>query len=511
VNSEVRIGRKEARRQLTARERQTYDRQKTASRGRKLTIRNDTWIAVLLKAGLPAPEALEKVIDTLIAEHREGGNGPDLHADRLFDPGLDDLAQLPVGLLDHKEPPLPDTLIPRSRDDLLALCERMIVLSRNPELIAYVVAGWPDSNVSRSEIRHGRRDAIDAATKLLERHVSELWRLNGVSTPLYEAIVTGRHGSALRILHSKPTPMGFTADGLQRLIERHGLIWCAHDLQLIVARARVAAENPFGAMIHGNHVELKPEAIANPLRRYLILLRLVMDLYATQAEEHDPIAPKPVVDELPKDADSTISSLAGRIRHSLGPMVAELVEDRTALDGLVVKMRTEKFHRDSPIQKILEQPVSANELSAHFSGIWFSGLSHVQVTGVAVLRYLQAERWIKRLAQEWHPDARIRTRIERDGPAMPPFDASEMASGWKGHARDLLQLYRRETLRDKMAPVPDVSLDPYSNAGDEVIKVARQYLGGQPQRRIEDCVGDVDSTERTLYLLDPIPETRLTR
>ena len=94
---------------------------------------------------------------------------------------------------------------------------------------------------------------------------------------------------------------------------------------------------------------------------------------------------------------------------------------------------------------------------------------------------------------------------------MPPFDPGEMASGWKGHARDLLQLYRRESLRDKMAPEQFVSLDSVSNAGDEVIKVARRYLSAQSQRRIEDCGGNVVCQRRTFYLIDVVPESRLTR
>ncbi|MCG3084577.1 hypothetical protein, partial [Anoxybacillus sp. LAT27] len=92
------------------------------------------------------------------------GGDTDRHAERLFDPDLADFAELPVGLLDHKELPIPDGMIPRSRDDLLALCERMIALSRNPELLSYVVGGWPGSTISRSELRYGRQDLLtDAA------------------------------------------------------------------------------------------------------------------------------------------------------------------------------------------------------------------------------------------------------------------------------------------------------------------------------------------------------------
>jgi hypothetical protein len=146
------------------------------------------------------------------------------------------------------------------------------------------------------------------------------------------------------------------------------------------------------------------------------------------------------------------------------------------------------------------------------SGLWFSGLSHVQVAAVTILRYLQAETWIERLVGEVYPVMDAEAPEARDGTAIPPFVAGELSSGWRDHARDLLHLYRREVLRDKTAPEPGKSLTHRArNAGNLSIDKALVFLRARPQRRIGDDVGDAASVERSIYLMDLIPEARLSR
>lgn len=325
----------EAKRQRTAREQQTYDRQKAASRTRYSVVQDDRFIEILKVAGLPEPDELEAVIETLVATYQDGPGDPSIHGNLIFNSDLIDLSTLPPGLLDHKELPLPTATVSRSRADLLALCERMIVRTRNPELIAYVVAGWPGCAASRAEIRQAEPIAIMEALASLDHHADRLWLLSGMSAPMYQAIVTGRFGTALRMLRHKGPPKNFTSESIRSLIARHGLIWCCNDLQLILARGRAGAHNPFGRLLDVQQIELKPERVANDLRRYLALLRLALDLYSTTAEENDPSDPKAMPAALPDDG--LVNNLGVRIGHLLGPLVAGLAKDRAALDRLIVK------------------------------------------------------------------------------------------------------------------------------------------------------------------------------
>lgn len=511
MKGHVTLSKKEQRLRMSAQARQTYNQQKAASRGRTTVMSDFTELTSVLKdAGLPDVDTLRNLINGLIAAYREGVGDPADHDLRIFDPNLKDLSSLPIGLLDHKELPLPDALIPRSRDDLLALCERMIVRSGNSELIAYVVAGWPGCLASRRDIRGIEPIAINEATAFLHAHVDRLWHLSIAAPDIYAAIVTGRHGTAVKLLRRNGHQDSLDADDILTLIAQQGLIWCCHDLQLILTRGHAAAVKPLGALISTNQIEIKPERIANDLKPYLLLLRMLMAEYVTTDEEAHPYFPRPVPGDIPDDAHARI--LGGAVKHDLNVLVVGLGADRVALDQLIEYMRDVRGCADDRMREILDQPVTANELEAHFPGVWFSGLSHVQVAAVSILRYLQAEAWIERLVGEVFPSHDAARPAPRDGMAMPPFAAGDLSSGWRGHARDLLYLYRREVLHDKSAPEPDKSLAYRArNAGNPSIDKALVFLHDRPQRLISDDTGDADSVERTFYLIDVIPEARLAR
>jgi hypothetical protein len=484
----------------------TRRRQKVASKTRT-TVFTD-FDVILENCGLPDAADLATAIDALIRGYREGRGTTDDHDRLIFDPTLVDLTTLPIGVLDHKELPLPAALIPRSREALLAHCERMIVRSRAPDIIAYVVAGWPGCDANRVEIRHGHNEATDRARGLLHRHVSMLWQLSDMASDLYEAIICGRHGSALRFLETARLPSGLTRSGIVRLIQQHGLLWCTNDLQMILARSASGARNPFGLLASTTQVEMKPERAVNDMKRHLILLRLALDLYATTGEEQDAAAPKPP-GSVP-EGDELAQLLGRRVTISMARTGFDPVALRPKLDSLIERIRAMRTYGADMWWQELARPVTANELSAHFSGLWFSGLSPVQAAAVTVLRYLQAEIWIERLVTGRMPD--VDRMHVRDHPATPRFDASAFDTGLIERAKDLLFLNRREVLRDKMAPTTESTLSMRAkNAGTDPIAIALEFLAKAPTRAIGDDHGDPESRARTLYLLDVIPESRLAR
>lgn len=484
----------------------TRKKQKAASKQRT-TLFTDFEV-ILENCGLPDAANLATTIDALICACREGRGPTNDHDLLIFDPMLVDLATLPIGVLDHKELPLPAALIPRTREALVAHCERMIVRSRSPDVIAYVVAGWPGCDVNRVDIRYGHNDAKDRAQQFLERHVSMLWQLSDRASDLYEAIICGRHGSALRLLETARLTLGMTRPEIERLIQQHGLLWCTNDLQLILARSASGARNPFGLLASTTQVEMKPERAVNDMKRHLILLRLFIDLYATTNEEQDAVAPKQP--GLVPEGDELAQLLQRRITMSMNRTGVNPMALRPKLDALIERIRTMRTYGAELWWQELARPVTANGPPAHFSGIWFSGLSPVQAAAVTVLRYLQAETWIRRMVIERTPNAGIAS--VRENPAMPRFDARAFYTGWKEQAKDLLFLYRREVLRDKMAPTAESTLSMRAkNAGTDPIEIAKTFLDKAPARTIGDDHGDPASEARTLYLLDVIPESRLAR
>lgn len=210
------------------------------------------------------------------------------------------------------------------------------------------------------------------------------------------------------------------------------------------------------------------------------------------------------------EGDELAQLLGRRIKTSMARTGLDPVALRPKLDELIERIRTMRIYGADMWWQELAQPVTANELSAHFSGIWFSGLSPVRAAAVTVLRYLQAEIWIERLVTERMPDV---DRMDvRDHSALPRFDVGAFNNGLFERAKDLLFLYRREVLRDKMAPKVESTLSTRAkNAGTDPIEIATKFLANAPARTIGDDQGDPASEARTLYLLDVIPECRLAR
>lgn len=231
-------------------------------------------------------------------------------------------------------------------------------------------------------------------------------------------------------------------------------------------------------------------------------------LYATTAEENDPLYPKPL-SELPNDAHAQL--LQNRIAGSAARKGVDLLGLRPRLDALVVKIREMETHGDPWFWEMLGKPITTNEVQANFPGMWFSGLTHVEVAAATVLRYLQAEVWMERLVAErcGIPGISPPPRAE---PAMPPFHEHELPARSGVAVKNMLYLYRREILRDKKAPKPEATIgDRSKNTGERPINKAKKFLLARGQRALNDDKGDINSPKRTFYLIDVIPEARLLR
>lgn len=491
MKGEVKQGRKEAARIRTAQEKQKYAEKKRESRKRSVSFRDfDSAVAGFL----PDLTDLDGIIRGLVAHYRDGGLAEDEYDKHIFDP-VKELTALPIGLLDHKELALPFEFVPVTRAEIRAHCERMIIRNRNRELVAFVVAGWPTADIDRSEIATMESSvaAIEEAHQVLDRHVDDLLRLSNSNPEMYRAIICGRHRTALVILEQNGVPKPFTSAQVLLILKRQGLIWCAHDLQLNLARGSIGAANPFGALISSDQVQIKPERVINDLKPHLRLLRLALQLYATTAEEGAGKGPGCVPD------DPIASPMAHRLLRQ--PALQDIdLPWRRKLDAVIVRLRTIKTYGAESFWADLERPISPNEVTAHFSGIWFSGLSNVQAGAVTILRYLQAETEIERMVEERRCDI------------MPAFTLPALGRRGFLNAQDLLYLYRRELLRDKDYRNGDAPVTRRSkNKGRTTIFEAEKFLRGRGQRHIGDDHGDASSPERTFYLLDVIPEARLSR
>ena len=496
MSKEVRLGRKEQKRDRNAkrqqvfdhrkpetdRQRQTRKRHNAESKSRSSSVKD--LFVIYQQCGVPGPAELLEMIQELVDNTRFDGIPVDQHAAAIFDPELEDLTTLPVGLLCSKEEALPKELLPTSRADLLALCRRMISRNQDEHLILTVLEGWPGEGLREQKLEH---------------HVSDLWRLRFAESRLYEAILCGQHGEGIFALRHGRIPKGFSSDSLIQILVRHGLLYCTNGLQLNLARNAVAEKNPLNALISTDYTKLEPTRVANDLVPYTVLLKVLLGLYVTEAES-DSDTPEPA--EVPNDPIA--KSLEASLRFDARQRHLDLMTLRPVLDQTVPFIKQLLAHPDASFLHGLERPISANELEKSFSAIWFSGLSNLQASAVSVLRYIQAEVELEQEIRRLVPQLGGPFEV-REGTALPAFSPKRL-NGWRNRAKDLLHAYRQAHLKDPDAKIGKVRKD---KTGATAINKAKDFLIERGDRLIPDHEGSATSPRRTYYLLDVIPEHRL--
>lgn len=477
----VRVGRTEQRIHNGKVAREKFHRD--ASRGRHASIKD---FAFIFAKGLPAVADLDKFIRSLVDEYRYGGRTEASGQAAIFDPAIRTYTEIPLGFLDDKELPPPDEMLPQSRDDLYVFCQRLIIASCDQDLVNKVAAGWPGAGSGQAKF---------------DLHVDLLWRLSSERPELYRAIVFGRHKIAWQFLKKSGAPKRFTATAFCTMIVTMELIWCCHDIQMILARNSLASKNPFGDLVETDFTTLSPARIVTDTKPHRDLMFQLLAIYVTTKDKA-----KGKVDASEPE-DPIYQILKNRIQDYARKRGINLRSQGRRIDKLVTKLRKEARHGRRADQIACDTP----ETTKSFAPIWFSGLSVVQASAVPILRYLQAEADLPKIIDfyvnprsAWSPFNHCKIQ---DLAALPPFRKADLARGWNARARVLLEAYRRELLLDKDIPTND----PIRVAGAAPINKAVAFLEDAGERRIGDDHGAADDPRRTFYLLDIIPIARLMR
>ncbi|KTW10431.1 MULTISPECIES: hypothetical protein [Sphingomonas] len=487
--------RDERRRVRTAREEETRRRQKIAAASKTLTIRDlPSLVRLVVTSREIDPDA---AMACLYQEYYYGGVASDDFAGRIFDPALTDLSRLPMGVLDQKEELLPGKYVPDSKEDLSDLALRMITSKRDRNLVDTVAEGWPGGGSGMSRFT---------------AHINNLWQIRSDHRPLYRWLVTGHHRrvtQALRadlIASGDKTMMGDTRDKVISALECQTLLWCAHDVQMILARNAKATSAPLGDLLSSDKTVVEPAAVLRSAREMREALVHLLELYRAHRDaETDQGADNPLVRE---------SGLMRRLRLQVEREAGERgIDPRRAAGKVAVLMESIAKRLEGANDAFLQQlvaPRGTHSGQKSFHPMWFSGLSPLAASSVAILRYQQAEAQVEALIQEVLPVRGNRPLVRR-AMALPAFDRRDMPKGWQRRSRDLLQAWRITVLNDK---------DLHSRArdgdareeltGKQPINAALAFLDRAGDRQIGDDHGDQYDVRRTFYLLDVLPEHRLT-
>ena len=482
--TQVRLSRKEARKLRNAAASQGAPSRDLRSliSPRGLTD-SDTFIASV-RAGFTE---LKMLVDDLHWLRYGAGIPEDEWWIRLYNPALTDIRPLPPAILDDKEMLPPVEFLPRTRDALSQWLTRLMIWNGRENDLDPLIEGWA------GKMSPGRA---------LNEHVEDLLKLSDTDRLLYDGLVGGRFGLAIRRLRDAEP---WAAAPLRRMLTRQSLIWCAHDVQMVFARLRWAAD--FGLLATTGSKVPSPEGVLNQLRDRRTALSTALTLFFDtdewQFREVEPPTSIRKID-LRRHPDKRIRQLAKRYQPQFdrgeftwiaGDLAATLMKQIAAIlreDDDVMLART-------------AEPRTTNKEPKNFVREWYHVASTLTAGAVAIRRLIQAETGIDAMIDKLVSPPSMAAMPPRKALALPAYCATE-GYGADSRVNKLLNYYRRVMWDEKLDDDKDDKNDELRshNATNE----AKEFLRKRGERLIHHHHGKLDNPHRSFYLLDVIPEHR---
>ena len=392
----------------------------------------------------------------------------------LFSPSTTDIRQLPPAILDAKEALLPADLVPASKAELEHFLRRLMVATGEDAEVDDLVAGWST----------GRSRGFD-----FNIHVRALWQLRHEEPALYTALVGGRFGSVVRHLQQRPSAAGETRR-LRDLLVAQALIWCAHDVQLVIAR--LTHVPVYGHLLLSSR---SVEGALNHLRDHRAALDVILNVFFGSDDwRFDDIEPVWSGMNMPftKHEDTIIRRAAKRIV----PYGHELEARLSVADVTVMMQQVAAKVRSDAFLARIATPRTCNVEAKTYAADWY-GLPPLAAASVAIRRLIQAEQQLPATI-----DAVIAGTASPATSILQPLPAyADMKSRHRSSDRldKLVAFYRVAVLADNN----DSTYRPWKATG-----AARDFLVACGARQPGDHHGPAGDPRRAFYLLDVIPEHR---
>ena len=476
------LGKTEHRRQLTAKKRQ---RGPTPAQQHMKAAGGRTDPTTLLEGLRLNKFKLDGLVADLHGVIYSKGIEEDEYGRHLFGTGLTDLRSLPAALLDAKEELPPPDLIPTSKIALNRFLRKLMICNGSHANLDELVAGWGSS---------------ESPGKTFNRHVEDLWRLHGdqATLPPHNALVGGRFGSVIRYLQRHPEAANFST--IRRLLVHQALIWCAHDVQMVVARLTKPIR--FGVLGSGKSGKQTPERELNHQRERYAALEETLTAFFGAEDWRNPalelVGPSSI-SQLPKPMNAYIR----RIERSLRGKTRKPYAAPASLRTVIPMMRAIAAELRNPNETISAMAAvkTANQQPKTFSAKWFQVSSPFTALAVSVRRLVQAESEVPDIIDNLVRNERDSRPVALRG-SLTGYDEFERKRGQATRVDALTRFYR-ETLYDgkedtRAALRPDWK--PVRDAGIFLESVGAPRFG--------DFRGPPNDKRRAFYLLDVIPQHR---
>lgn|GEM_PF-5322911 len=475
----------------------TRKRHKKANRNRGATFE-------LAVAQLTGNETVDEIVANLHQDGHYGGLGESDQPNLLFTAD-GTLGPVPLGILSHKEEPLPPHLLPRGQSELLAFCKRLICVPPDEHLVALIGSGWPG----------GR--AVD-----LKIHAADLWHVRNSDFELYRYLVCGQHYSARRRALGGGCPHDWSQERFDDVLARMALLWCAHDVQLTFVRGARLELNPFGtvaapslptgrrAFLDSNHRVISPATVVEAARTNYVLAKRVLAMRDQRDKEQRKFL------EAERKKTRRFQRLCGEAKRvyagGANPALPLIV--RQKVDEAQTSMAAKE--QDNPFWQHLANHINAPPLPRTFAQLCLTGLTVLTSNAGSILRYCQAEREIGELIAQTDDGVGGCRPL---GDFMNGFSRDALGPGGMKRARNLLRGYRARYPDKDFGSVSKISSEPsypgetqqLPGIGQTALDAAAEFLERCGARRPGDQEGPIDSERRTFYLLDVIPDARLCR
>jgi hypothetical protein len=331
--------------------------------------------------------------------------------------------ELKVAVLDARLMPLPAEKLPKSEEELRALCNNLLDRKGDNELREHFVKGWSGEM------------GLDAALREL---CGKVWMTARNDPDFFDAVVRGYHGTAVRYLVHRRVPFGVSRDEAIDLIYHMALIWCAHDVQATAARAHLVMTRPFGWLMFGQAKRMMAATVFAVWRPRYKVLDLHLDRYRTNAEARAGKA------EGKLSRHDEVATVKAEVEVSLDPTLLLKVK-RSERDAAVEATREFVEITEDGFWDELKNP-SGRYDDMQQSEVWYHGLTPLQMVALAVLRLIHAETVLR---------DRVVTMCEAEkrGEAISPAEFlphcdQAFPRGWEKRARLLVDDLRRVILMD---------------------------------------------------------------
>jgi hypothetical protein len=472
--TQVRVGRKERRKQQAAFGKQRYEssyRQFLDTAGRKTDI--DTLLAGVIASGGDLTTLVSDMHGRIYAE----GIAEADYGRRLFAPTLNDIRSLPAAILDAKEELPPRDLIPTDREALEAFLRGLMIRNGADNNIDVIVSGWAEKL---------------APKKALDLHIHALMTLRDQDQQLYTALVGGRFALVIRRLWNLTSKDPASVPKLRNLLVVQALIWCAHDVQMV--GARLTKTPSFGYLVPGSSQSMAPERALNQMRARRTALEAALDLYFGSGDwrfGESACVPNGMNLSLTKHADPLIRMIAKRIRNS--PDMLEHCGESFDLPHLMRQVAG-RLREDDALMARTATPQTRGVGARAFATEWY-GLPLLAALAVAIRRLIQAEQQLPAMV-----DAMVAGNVLPT--PLRAYDGERQVHGSVSRLQELLEFYR-QTLFGYEGGGLDTASRPWKAARE-----SRDFLAERRKRELKNHHGAATDPRRPFYLLDVIPEHR---